>query len=286
MKIRKAIIPCGGMGTRFLPVTKAVPKEILPVIDTPVLKYITDEIIDSGIQQILIIVGEGKDAIREFFTSKPKLEKALKNKPQLLEQVLSINRNAEIRFAVQKEPRGSGDAVLVAKEFTADEPFCMSNGDDLIVADVPAAKQLAEVYEKIPGVIMGVQKVERSETDKYGIVIPKSIEGRVVWCDGMIEKPKSDPPSLFAALGRYVLTPEIYDYIERCEEVNGELRLTDAICAMMKDGKAYSYEFDGKRYDMGDKFGALTATVEFALKNPTLKDKFSAYLKTVADKCE
>ncbi|MCH5163181.1 MAG: UTP--glucose-1-phosphate uridylyltransferase [Clostridiales bacterium] len=286
MKIRKAIIPCGGMGTRFLPVTKAVPKEILPIIDTPVLKYITDEIVDSGIEEILIIIGEGKEAIREFFTEKPKLEKALKNKPHLLELVRDINKKADIKFAVQREPKGSGDAVLQAKEFTGDEPFCMSNGDDLIVASVPVTRQLADSYEKIPGVIMGVQKIAESETDKYGIVVPKSVDGRVVWCDGMIEKPKSNPPSLFAALGRYVLTPEIYDYIERCEEVGGEIRLSDAICEMMKDGKAYAYEFEGKRYDMGDKFGALTATVDFALQNPEFKDKFAAYIKAAAAKCE
>lgn len=286
MKIRKAIIPCGGMGTRFLPVTKAVPKEILPVIDTPVLHYITDEIIDSGIEQILIIIGEGKEAIREYFSSKPKLEKALKNKPQLLEQVRSIGARAEIRFAVQKTPRGSGDAVLLSKEFTAGEPFCMSNGDDLIVSDVPVTKQLKDAYEKAAGVIMGVQKVDEAETSKYGIVIPKKVDGRVVSCFGMVEKPKSNPPSLFAALGRYVLTPEIYEYIERCSEVNGEVGLSDAICKMMQDGKAYAYEFDGRRYDMGDKFGALTATVDFALKNPQLKDKFSAYIKSVAKQCE
>ncbi len=285
MKIRKAIIPCGGMGTRFLPVTKAVPKEILPVIDTPVIKYIADEIIGSGIHEILIIIGEGKEALREFFTSKPRLENALKNKPELLEQVREIGKNAEFRFAVQKTPRGSGDAVLIAKEFTCDEPFCMSNGDDLIVSDVPATKQLADAYEKDNAVVMGVQKVARSETDKYGIIVPTEVNGRVVRCSGMIEKPKGEPPSLYACLGRYVLTPEIYEYIAKSEEVGGELRLTDAICAMMKDGKAYAYEFDGRRYDMGDKFGALTATVDFALENPVLKDKFAAYIKAAVEKC-
>ncbi len=280
MKIHKAVIPCGGWGTRFLPVTKAVPKEILPVIDTPVLKYIADEIIDSGIEEILIIIGEGKEAIRDFFTSKPKLEKALCKKPEVLEQIRSINRNADIHFAVQKEPRGSGDAVMLAKKFTGDEPFCLSNGDDLIVSNVPATKQLADAYEKTPAVIMGVQKVAPSETSKYGIIIPTETDGRVVWCDGMIEKPSGDPPSLYASLGRYVFTPEIYEHISVLKAVNGEVRLTDAICAMMKDRKAYAYEFDGKRYDMGDKFGALTATVDFALKNPDLKDKFRAYLET------
>lgn len=283
MKIKKAIIPCGGMGTRFLPVTKAVPKEILPVIDTPVLKYIVDEIIDSGIEEIMIILGEGKEPIRDFFTCKPKLEKALKNKPELLEQIRSINRSADIRFAVQKEPKGSGDAVMQARKFTGNEPFCMSNGDDLITSDIPVTKQLADAYEQNEAVIMGVQKVELSETSKYGIINPTKIEGRTVWCDGVVEKPKSDPPSRYASLGRYVLTPEIYEYIERTPAVGGEVVVTNSICQMMKEGKVYAYEFDGKRYDMGDKFGALTATVEFALKNPELGDRFREYLKTVGN---
>ncbi len=283
MKIRKAIIPCGGMGTRFLPITKSVPKEILPVIDTPVLKYITDEIIDSGISEILIILGKGKEAIKEFFASNAKLEKALKNKPELLELVRSIKRNAEISFTVQKEPRGSGDAVMCAREFTGDEPFCMSNGDDLILSDIPVTRQLADAYERKAGVILGVQQVEASETNKYGIIKPTSVDGRVVWCGDIVEKPQSDPPSRYAALGRYVLTPEIYDYIERTTEVNGEIQLTSAICDMMAENKVYAYEFEGRRYDMGDKFGALTATVDIALKNPLFKDRFRNYLRAVID---
>ncbi len=281
MKIRKAVIPCGGMGTRFLPVTKAVPKEILPVIDTPVIKYVVDEIIDSGIEEILIILGEGKDAIKEFFGSKPAMEKALAKKPELLEQVRRINRNADIRFALQKSPRGSGDAVMCARKFTGGEPFCMSNGDDLIVSAVPVTKQLSDAYDANPAVILGVQEVAESETGKYGIIKPKSVDGRTVYCDGIVEKPAVDPPSRYAALGRYVLTPEIYEYIERTEAVDGEIRLTDAIADMMKDGKVYAYEFDGKRYDMGDKFGALTATVEFALKSDKFGARFAEYLKTV-----
>ncbi len=281
-KIRKAIIPCGGLGTRFLPATKAIPKEILPIIDTPVLSYITDELIDSGIDQILIILGKGKESIRDYFSApKPSLEKALENKPELYETIKYIGKNAEIRFAMQEHPRGSGDAVMCAREFTADEPFVMSNGDDLIVSEVPVAKQLIDAYSKLPALILGVQKVAESATNMYGIINPTSIDGRTVWCDGMVEKPKSDPPSLYAALGRYILTPEIYERIERVTEINGEVGLTDAICAMMKDNKVYAYEFEGKRYDMGDKFGALTATVEFALKRADLKDRFTQYLKTV-----
>lgn len=287
MKIRKAIIPCGGMGTRFMPVTKAVPKEILPVVDTPVLAYIVKELQDSGIDEILIILGKGKDAIKEFFTPNKHLESVLKNKPELLATIKDINKNGEIRFGLQKEPRGSGDAVMCAREFTRDEPFCMSNGDDLIISEVPVAKQLSDAYDAEKGVIIGVQKVERAETSKYGIIDPIKTNGRTVYCRGIVEKPSSEnAPSQYAALGRYVLTPEIYEYIEKVKEVNGEIGLTDAICDMMNEGKAYAYEFDGNRYDMGDKFGALTATVELSLKRPDFGDKFRAYLKKLVQNAD
>lgn len=281
MKIRKAIIPCGGRGTRFLPITKAVAKEILPIIDTPVLAYIVDEIADSGITDILIILGSGKEAIRSYFTKNAELEAALKDKPELLELVRNTNKKADIRFVTQEVPRGSADAVMLAREFTAGEPFCMSNGDDLMVSDVPVTRQLISAYEQNAGVIMGVQQVEASETSKYGIIKPKEIDGRRILCDGIIEKPKVDPPSRYAALGRYVFTPEIYDYIERMEERDGEYNVTNAIADMMVDGKVYAYEFEGRRYDMGNKFGALTATVDFALKNDELRDRFVTYMKDV-----
>lgn len=281
MKVKQAIIPCGGMGTRFLPVTKAIPKELLPVIDTPVLAYIVDELEKSGIERILIILGRGKDAIKEFFTPNKHLEKVLDKKPELLKLIKDINKNGQISFGIQPSPRGSGDAVMCAREFTGNEPFTMSNGDDLIVSDVPATKQLVDAYEKTPAVIVGVQQVAECETSKYGVMHPSKIDGRTIWCDGVVEKPKSNPPSRYAALGRYVLTPEIYDYLARTKEVNGEIQLTDAICDMMKENKVYAYEFEGRRYDMGDKFGAITATVDFALKRPEFSDKFKEYLRTV-----
>lgn len=281
--IRKAVIPCGGMGTRFLPATKAIPKEILPVIDTPVLSFIVDELISGGIDQIHIILGEGKQAIKEYFVPNARLEKALAHKPELLKTLKDITKHAEITFGMQKYPRGSGDAIMCAREFTGDEPFIMANGDDLITGNVPAAKQLCDAYCQHPALVLGVQQVPAEETYKYGIVDPTNIDGRFVWCKGMVEKPKTNPPSRYAAIGRYVLTPEIYERIEQVPEVNGEISLTDAIYAMMKEGKVYAYELDGRRYDMGDKFGALTATVDFALKRPDLKDKFSAYLKSVID---
>lgn len=281
-KIRKAIIPCGGLGTRFLPATKAIPKEILPIIDTPVLAYIVDELIDSGIEQIMIILGEGKQAIRDYFTPSARMESALADKPELYEQIKNIEKNVEIVFGMQNDPRGSGDAVMRAREFTANDPFVMSNGDDLIVSDIPATKQLTDAYAQNPAVIFGVQKVSATETSKYGIINPTKIEDRTVWCDGIVEKPKSNPPSLYAALGRYVFTPEVYERIERLSKTaHGEIGITEAVCPMMKEGKAYAYEFDGKRYDMGDKFGALTATVDFALKRAEFKDKFKRYLKSV-----
>ena len=281
--IRKAVIPCGGMGTRFLPATKAIPKEILPVIDTPVLSYIVDELISSGIDQIHIILGEGKQAIKEYFVPNARLEKALAHKPELLQTLKNINKNAEITFGMQNVPRGSGDAIMCAREFTGDDPFIMANGDDLIVGDVPAAKQLCDAYAQHQAVVLGVQQVPAEETYKYGIVDPQKIDGRFVWCKGMVEKPKSNAPSRYAAIGRYVLTPEIYERIEQVPEVNGEISLTDAIYAIMKEGGVYAYELDCRRYDMGDKFGALTATVDFALKRPDLKDKFAEYLLTVVN---
>lgn len=280
MKIKKAVIPCGGMGTRFLPVTKSIPKEILPVIDTPVLAYIVNEIVESGIDEVLIVLGKGKSAIKEFFTPNIALEAKLKDKPILLETIKTINKNASIQFVMQLEPRGSGDAVALARSFTRNEPFCMSNGDDLIVAEEPVTLQLAKAYESAPAVILGVQKVPQEEACKYGIIKPKSINGRFIECAGIIEKPQN-PPSVYAALGRYVLTPEIYEYIDSTVPVDGEVRLTDAIQAMMRDGKVYSYEFEGRRYDMGDKFGAVTATVDFALKRADMKDRVKEYLINV-----
>lgn len=282
--IRKAVIPCGGMGTRFLPATKAIPKEIMPVIDTPVLSHIVDELISSGIDRIHIILGEGKHTIKEYFVPNARLEKELEHKPELLQTLKNITKHAEITFGLQKSPRGSGDAIMCAREFTGDDPFIMANGDDLIVGEVPAAKQLCDAYAEHQAVVLGVQQVPQGETHKYGIVDPERVDGRFVWCKGMVEKPKSDPPSRYAAIGRYVLTPEIYERIEKVPEVNGEVSLTDAIYAVMRDGGVYAYQLDGRRYDMGDKFGALTATVDFALKRPDLKDRFAEYLKTVVGK--
>lgn len=282
MKIKKAIVPCGGMGTRFLPITKSIPKEILPVIDVPVLSYIVDEIVDSGINEILIILGKGKSAIKNYFTPSPSLERKLKNKPEMLEAVRRINRNADIRFTLQEKPLGSGDAVMHAREFTRDEPFVMANGDDLIVSEVPAIKQLSDAYDAKQAVILGVQQVALSETSKYGIIKPTRTEGKTVWCESIVEKPVSDPPSRYAALGRYVFTSEIYEYTEKLKPAaGGEIQITDAILDMMKEDKVYAYEFEGRRYDMGDKFGAVTATIDFALKNDKFGDRVREYLKSV-----
>ena len=221
------------------------------------------------------------DALKSGKAAQQQHAAARENKPELLEKIRSIGKDVEIRFGMQENPRGSGDAVMRARDFTGAEPFVMCNGDDLIVADIPASKQLIDAYKKDPALVLGVQKVARGETDKYGIINPIAISGRFVRCDDIIEKPKNNPPSLYAALGRYVLTPEIYEYIKKLPQTNGEVSLTDAICAMIKNGRGYAYEFDGTRYDMGDKFGALTATVDFALKRMEFKDKFKDYLKSV-----
>lgn len=282
MKVTKAVIPCGGMGTRFLPITKSVAKEILPVIDKPVLAFIVDELIDGGITDIQIILGRGKEAIRDYFTPSPFLEDAVKDKP-IAKVLKSIYSRANITFALQPEPKGSGDAIARAKAFTGDEPFVVANGDDLIVADVAAARQLIDAYDKTKLSIVGVQRVAKEETDKYGIIVPRSVDGRVIPCSDIVEKPKSNPPSEYAALGRYVFTGEIYEAIEHVKpDEKGEIQLTEAIRTLMRANKVAAYEFEGRRYDMGDKFGALTAAVDFALKNEEFGERFKQYIKSVS----
>lgn len=287
MKIKKAVIPCGGLGTRFLPITKAVPKEILPVVDTPVLAYIVNEAIDSGITDIMIVLPEGKAAIREYFAPNKKLEDALEKagKLDLLELVKNTYGRANIVFGLQEKPLGSADAVRKAKSFTGDEPFCLAWGDDLIVSERPVMGQLASAYEKCSQSIIGVQTWAGDDIVRYGVADVGKAEGRLYTCKGIVEKPPIDKlPSRLAALGRYVLTPDVYEYIERTKEgKGGELQLTDTLNMMAADGKMYVYDFEGKRYDMGDKFGSVQAIVETALKSP-FADQMKEYLKSLVSK--
>ncbi len=287
-KITKAVIPCGGLGTRFLPITKAVPKEILPIIDTPVLGYIVDEAIQSGITDILIVLGKGKEAIREYFTPSPKIEEALEKsgKTEQLALVRKINQSASISFTYQTEPKGSADAVYQAKSFTGDEAFCLAWGDDLILNEPPVMGQLAAAYEKYQTTILGVQSFEGDDIVKYGVAKISESDGRAHKCEAIVEKPPlSAIPELsrLTSLGRYVLDGRVYGEIEKTAPGRGgELQLADTLNNMCATSGVYAYEFIGKRYDMGDKLGAAIATVELGLKNPELGDRFRAYLKELA----
>ena len=277
-EITKAVIPCGGMGTRFLPITKAVPKEILPVIDTPVLAYIVNEAIDSGITDIMIVLGRGKTAIKQYFTPTPALEDALykAGKFEFLEIVKKTYSRANVVFARQDKPRGSGDAVMKARKFTGNEPFALAWGDDLIYSENPVMGQLINAHKKTSKCVLGVQTVNTDDITKYGVAKISDGGERLYNCDAVIEKPPlSELPSRLAALGRYVLTPEIYDEISALKpSLGGEIQFTDALNSMCGKGKVCAY-------DMGDKFGALQATVEYGLRSPAFGEKLKDYLKSI-----
>jgi len=277
------------MGTRFLPITKAVPKEILPIIDTPVLGHIVSEAIDSGITDILIITAKGKDAIKTYFSPNPDLSKRLRDNGNAAyaDIVDKIANGARISFSTQLNPLGSGDAVLYAKDFTRKEPFCLAWGDDLIYNEkLPVMGQLMAAHKKQPSTILGVQSVNTDDIVKYGVADTKgaSIDSnRLAQAYSIVEKPPlSALPSRFAALGRYILQPDIYDLIVKTPlGKNGELQLTDTLNTVAAQGNLYICDFIGKRYDMGDKFGACVATVEYALRDKIFGSRFKEYLKNI-----
>jgi len=285
-KITKAVIPCGGLGTRFLPITKAVPKEMLPVIDTPVLGLIVDEAIKSGITDILIVQAPGKESIEKYFTDAPILEKKLKdsgNNAALL-TLQNITKGASFSFATQAKPLGSGDAVLYAEKFAKGEPFVLAWGDDLIHSQIPVMGQLMQAYYKKQTAILGVQTVLTDMITSYGVAdtAGKQLDGdRCAKLNGIVEKPPLDKlPSRLAALGRYILTPDVFDIIRKTPfGKNGELQLTDSLNIMAQNGNLHAYDFSGKRYDMGDKFGSVCAIVDYALRDKTFGDKFKEFLK-------
>ena len=284
-KIRKAIIPAAGLGTRFLPATKAQPKEMLPIVDKPAIQYIIEEAVESGIEEILIITGRNKRSIEDHFDRSIELELQLKEqgKYDLLGLIEDIS-NVTIHFIRQKEAKGLGHAVLCAKQFVGDEPFAVMLGDDIVDAEVPCLRQLMDVYKDCPGSILGVQEVPKDKVSSYGIVNPRAVKHNIWQAIDLIEKPSiEEAPSQLAVLGRYILEPEIFDLLAKTKPGRGnEIQLTDAICGLAVDHKVYAYNFKGRRYDIGDKQGYLEATVEFALKRPDLRDKFLTYLtKTV-----
>ena len=280
-KIRKAIIPAAGLGTRFLPATKAQPKEMLPIVDTPAIQFIVEEAIASGIEELLIITGRNKRSIEDHFDRSLELEMQLKEhgKYDMLKMVEEIS-DIQIHFIRQKEARGLGHAVLCARQFVGDEPFAVLLGDDLVDAKVPCLAQLIDVYEDYGGSVLGVQQVPQSQVSRYGIVAPREVKPNVWQAVDLVEKPEAEKaPSRLAVLGRYVLTPAIFDILEHTKPGAGEeIQLTDAICELARKEEVYAYRFEGRRYDIGDKEGFLEATVEQALKRPEIRDDFMAYL--------
>ncbi|MDY2729779.1 MAG: UTP--glucose-1-phosphate uridylyltransferase GalU [Clostridium sp.] len=284
MRVKKAIIPAAGLGTRFLPATKAQPKEMLPIVDKPTIQFIIEEAIASGIEEILIITGRNKKCIEDHFDKSIELEMELEKsgKSELLELVRDISDMVDIHYIRQKEPRGLGHAIYCAKTFVGNEPFAVMLGDDVVDSEVPCLKQLIDCYSEYNTSILGVQKVPENQVDKYGIVNGRFIEDRVYKVNDLVEKPSpEEAPSNIAILGRYIITPEIFTHIENTPPgKGGEIQLTDALKSLITQEVMYAYEFEGKRYDVGDKLGFLQATTEYALKKPELRDDFIKYLES------
>ena len=287
MQVRKAIIPAAGLGTRFLPATKAQPKEMLPIVDKPTLQYIIEEAINSGIEEILIITGRNKKSIEDHFDKSVELELELeaKGKKEMLKEVRKISEMANIHYIRQKEPKGLGHAIHCAKSFIGNEPFAVLLGDDIVYAEKPCLKQMIEVYDEYKTTILGVQDVPAEDVDKYGIISGMKIEDRVYKVKGLVEKPKVDEaPSNIAILGRYIINPAIFDILEHTAPgKGGEIQLTDALKELATIEAMYAYNFKGKRYDVGDKAGFLKATVEYALRRDNLKEGFMEYIRGIAD---
>ncbi|CVH77896.1 UTP--glucose-1-phosphate uridylyltransferase [Clostridiales bacterium CHKCI006] len=292
-KVRKAVIPAAGLGTRFLPATKALAKEMLPIVDTPTIQYIIEEAVKSGIEEILIITNSNKHSMENHFDKSYELEERLKasGKDKEVKMINDIANLANIYYIRQKEPKGLGHAILCAKSFIGDEPFAILLGDDVVVNkhSKPALQQLIDAYQQVHASVVGVQTVPLEAVHKYGIVRPSAshpANGRLVKLTDMVEKPKQEEaPSQLAVLGRYVLTPEIFELLEtQGTGAGGEIQLTDAIKRLMDRQAVYAYDFEGVRYDVGDKFGFIKATIDFALDRPDLKDQVQQYISALVQK--
>ena len=285
MKVRKAIIPAAGLGTRFLPATKAQPKEMLTIVDKPTIQYIIEEAVASGIEEILIITGRNKKSIEDHFDKSVELEMELEKagKQEMLDMVRRISDMVDIHYIRQKEPRGLGHAIHCAKSFVGNEPFAVMLGDDVVDSEVPCLKQLIDCFNEYKTTILGVQTVDPKNVDKYGIVDGLHIEDRVYKVKRLVEKPSVDEaPSNVAILGRYIITPQIFEILENTAPGKGnEIQLTDALETLIKNEAMYAYDFEGRRYDVGDKLGFLQATVEYALRKKELRDGFIEYLQTI-----
>ncbi|WP_167628123.1 UTP--glucose-1-phosphate uridylyltransferase GalU [Listeria valentina] len=276
MKVKKAVIPAAGLGTRFLPATKAMPKEILPIVDKPTIQFIVEEAMASGIEDILIVTGKGKRAIEDHFDSVPELEANLKSKNKMeLLHLVEETTNINLHFIRQSKPKGLGDAILQAKGFVGNEPFVVMLGDDIVRSKIPCAKQLINQYERTHSSVIGVQSVPHEETYRYGIIDPADkMSDRLYNVKGFVEKPDPEnAPSNLAILGRYLLTPQIFDYLSTQEPgAGGEIQLTDAINRLNEIQRVFAYDFEGTRYDVGDKYGFIETTMKFALEHPEIKN--------------
>ena len=286
-KIKKAVIPAAGLGTRFLPATKAQPKEMLPIVDKPTIQYIVEEAVSSGIETLLIITGRSKRAIEDHFDRSVELEMELERagKDELLAQVRSIARMVEVTYIRQQQPLGLGHAIWCARHFVGNDPFCVLLGDDVMDADPPAVRQLMDAYYQTGAPVLVTMRVPQKDTCKYGIVDAGEIQQGLYPVRDLVEKPLADPPSDMAIMGRYVITPDIFEILESQQPgAQGEIQLTDALRTLAKKRPMFALEMSGKRYDVGDRLGFLKATCEFALKRDDLKDDFKNYLKELVNR--
>ncbi|MDR9853310.1 UTP--glucose-1-phosphate uridylyltransferase GalU [Paenibacillus sp. VCA1] len=288
MKIRKAIIPAAGLGTRFLPATKAMPKEMLPIVDKPTIQYIIEEAVASGIEDIIIVTGKGKRAIEDHFDYSFELEHNLtaKKKWDLLNEVRKSSEMADIHYIRQKEPKGLGHAIWCARKFIGDEPFAVLLGDDIVESEVPCLKQMIDIYNVHESSIVGVQPVEWSEVSRYGVVDAARVNDRVYRANALVEKPQpSEAPSNLAIMGRYILTPQIFTILEeQSVGVNGEIQLTDALSKLSETESIFAYHFDGLRHDVGEKLGFIKTTIHYALQHGELKEDLLEFMREIVER--
>ena len=289
MKVKKAVIPAAGLGTRFLPVTKSMPKEMLPLIDMPAIHYVVKEAVEAGVDDIIIITGRGKRAVEDYFDDSPELEMHLieKGKKDLLKTVREVSSMVNLHYIRQKEPKGLPDAVLKAEKHVGDEPFAVLLGDDIIKSKKPCIQQLIEVFNNFNSGVIAAQKVPIEKISRYGSIKGKEIEtdmsNKIYLIEDIVEKPKPEKaPSNIASVGRYVFTPEIFDSIKETKPgINNELQIADSIKILMQFQKVYASEFSGKRYDIGDKLGYVQAIIDFALENKEIGKNVKEYIKKI-----
>jgi UTP--glucose-1-phosphate uridylyltransferase len=285
MKVRKAVIPVAGLGTRFLPATKTVPKELLPIVDIPSIQYVVQEAVDAGIQEIIFVTGRGKDSIEDHFDEAPELEQVLAERGQteLVEKLRRLKDMTEVVSVRQKKPLGLGHAVLCSRDLVGDEPFAVMLADDLIDSDTPCIKQLLAIFEEKKESVIALMEVPTEEVHQYGVIKGQEIEKRLYQIQATVEKPSAkEAPSRMAIIGRYILRPEIFSILqEQPPGRGGEIQLTDGLAQLVRERQVFGCQFLGDRYDIGDKFGFVRATVAYALKRPDLKTKVKDYLKSV-----